>query len=152
MNATSSRIAACIDFSPCTNTVLTEAKALARALNATLVLFHAVPTEEPLTSGGVAPPGTHPIPAVDIKERGRLLDDELARIRAEGLQAEGFLIVDESAAEAVLDQVAQRDIKRLVVGSHGRAMVFEILVGSFTQAILRKAKVPVVVVPIPRDE
>lgn len=147
-----SSIACCIDFSNCTQTVLAEAATLALALDATLVLFHAVPTEEPLTSGGVAPPGTHPIAAVDVKERGRMLDDELARLRAKGVRAEGYLIVDEVPADAVLEQVASRGIGRLVVGSHGRAMVFEILVGSFTQAILRKAKVPVVVVPIPREE
>lgn len=146
------RIACCIDFSPFSRPILAEAVSLARALDATLDVFHVVPTEEPLTSGGVAPPGTHPVPAVDMAERHRMMETELAHLRALGVRVEGHLLVSESAAEAVLEQVESLGISRLVVGSHGRAMVFELLVGSFTQAILRKAKVPVLVVPIPREE
>jgi nucleotide-binding universal stress UspA family protein len=147
-----SALVCCIDFSPLQDRVLAEAEALARALSADVILVHALPLEEPLTSGGMAPPGTHAVPPADLEERKRRLDAEVARLKERGLSASGKLLMDEQPADAVIREVAASKAAHIVIGSHGHAMVFELLVGSFTQAVLRRTKVPVVVVPVSRTE
>lgn len=145
-------IACCIDFSPLSDLVLDEAARIAKALDSELLLLHAVRAEEPLTSGGVAPPGTHPLPSEDVKALSLRLAGDVERLRARGLSVRGKVLLDEEPAIAVVAEVAAAGASHIVVGSHGHAMVFELLVGSFTQSILRHAKVPVVVVPVSRSE
>ena len=38
------------------------------------------------------------------------------------------------------------------MGSHGHGAIYELLVGSVTEGVLRKARCPVLVVPSERDE
>lgn len=147
-----SALVCCIDFSPLQDKVLTEAEALARALAAEVILVHALPAEEPLTSAGMAPPGTHLVPPPDVEDRRKRLEAEVARLRERGLSASGKLLLDEQPAEAVMREVESSKASHIVIGSHGHAMVFELLVGSFTQAVLRRTKVPVVVVPVSRTD
>lgn len=147
-----SALVCCIDFSPLQDKVLAEAEALARALAAEVVLLHVLPAEAPLTSGGMAPPGTHVVPPADLDERRQRLEAEVVRLRERGLGATGKLVLDEQPADAVMHQVEATKASHIVIGSHGHAMVFELLVGSFTQAVLRRAKVPVVVVPVARTD
>lgn len=141
----------CVDFSPLSDAVLAEAERLARAFATSVILVHAVPTEPPLSSGGAIPTG-HRTPAWDTDERKRRLDAEVARLRERGIPTEGHLLIDEQPAEAIAQAVKDRDASHVVIGSHGHAMVFELLVGSFTQAVLRRVSVPVVVVPVSRTE
>jgi nucleotide-binding universal stress UspA family protein len=64
----------------------------------------------------------------------------------------GVLSVDEAPADAVLREAEAQGATHIVLGSHGHAMVFELLVGSFTQAVLRRSRIPVLVVPVTRTE
>lgn len=49
---------------------------------------------------------------------------------------------------AILDQAARLKADCIVLGSHGRGAVFDLLLGSTTQGVLRKARCPVLVVPV----
>jgi nucleotide-binding universal stress UspA family protein len=147
-----STIACCIDFSPLSDLVIDEASRLSKALASELLLIHAVRAEEPLTSGGMAPPGTHPLPTEDVDALKTRLTSEVERLVSRGLTVRGKLLIDEDPARAVLSEVASSGASHIVLGSHGHAMVFELLVGSFTQAVLRKSRVPVVVVPVSHSE
>jgi len=114
--------------------------------------LHVAPADEPLTSGGVAPPRTHPVPPVDIVERREKLEAKVASVQGQGVEVRGVLVIDETPAEAVLREADAVGATHIVLGSHGHAMVFELLVGSFTQAVLRRSRRPVVVVPIAHTE
>jgi nucleotide-binding universal stress UspA family protein len=146
------RLLCCVDFAPHCDRVVAEAVSLARPAAGEVVLLHAARAEEPLTSGGVAPPGTHPIPPPDIAERRTKLEAKVASVQGQGVDVRGVLVIDEDPAEAVLREAEALHATHVVLGSHGHAMVFELLVGSFTQAILRRSKVPVLVVPVGHTE
>lgn len=53
------------------------------------------------------------------------------------------------AAAKILAQAAALKAGYIVMGSHGHGAMFDLLVGSTTHGVLRKSKVPVLVVPIP---
>ncbi|MFN7702706.1 MAG: universal stress protein, partial [Deltaproteobacteria bacterium] len=52
------RLLCCIDFGPSTDRIVSEAVSLARPSGAEVILLHVARAEEPLTSGGGAPPRT----------------------------------------------------------------------------------------------
>lgn len=49
----------------------------------------------------------------------------------------------------ILDHAARLKADYIVLGSHGHGAVFDLIVGSTTQGVLRKARCPVLVVPVP---
>jgi hypothetical protein len=50
----------CVDFGPSTDRIVNAAVSLARPVAGEVVPLHVAPAEEPLTSGGVAPPRSIP--------------------------------------------------------------------------------------------
>jgi nucleotide-binding universal stress UspA family protein len=50
-------------------------------------------------------------------------------------------------ADAILNVVRGRDARFIVIGSHGHGAMYDMFVGSTTQAVLRRAPCPVIVVP-----
>lgn len=146
------RLLCCVDFGPSTDRIVAEAVSLARPAAGEVVLLHIAPAEEPLTSGGVAPPRTHPVPPIDMAERRARLEAAVGSVQGQGVDVRGVLSVDEAPADAVLREAEAQAATHIVLGSHGHAMVFELLVGSFTQAVLRRSRLPVLVVPVTRVE
>jgi nucleotide-binding universal stress UspA family protein len=67
-----------------------------------------------------------------------------------GLEAEGLAVADDvTVADTLVRLAKELDSEAMVVGSHRRGRLSEILLGSTAQEVLRKAPCPVVVV---RDE
>jgi nucleotide-binding universal stress UspA family protein len=52
-----------------------------------------------------------------------------------------------SPALHILEEAEQHDAEFIVIGSHGHTAFFELLLGSTTQAVLKRARQPVVVIP-----
>jgi nucleotide-binding universal stress UspA family protein len=52
------------------------------------------------------------------------------------------------AVSVILARAAALKADYIVLGSHGHGAVFDLLVGSTTQGVLRKAPCPVLVVPM----
>ena len=80
------------------------------------------------------------------RERANELFDE-ARDRAadRGRELATELLTGQPAS-AVVDYAAEREVDRIVVGSHGRSGVSRILLGSVAEQIARRAPVPVTIV------
>jgi nucleotide-binding universal stress UspA family protein len=68
-----------------------------------------------------------------------LLDD--------GLDASAVLVCG-SGVEATLKEADILEAGLIVVGTHGRGAVYDVLIGSFSTGIIRKSKLPVLVVPV----
>jgi nucleotide-binding universal stress UspA family protein len=140
-------ILACLDLSPVSDRVAAEAGILARATGAELTLLHAARTEPVLASGGVASPSGHRVPPADLGDRRARVAAMAERLRAEGVKVEGrVLLCDDVLVRFILDEAAAKKASYIVIGSHGHGRVFELLLGSVTQGVVRDAPVPVVVV------
>lgn len=80
-----------------------------------------------------------------LQDAGRqLLDDEVARVRALGVEVTGSFDIG-SAAYALIE--ASRDAGLLVVGTRGHGGFHGLLLGSVSTACVHHAHCPVVVVP-----
>lgn len=85
--------------------------------------------------------------AEEYKREHRALLNISARMRKNGVTAQAVLLKGD-AAELILDKAQDLEIDLIMMGSHGHGLLRKMLVGSVTEAILRKAACGVLVIPV----
>lgn len=74
------------------------------------------------------------------------LDALADRLRAKGHTVDTWL-VSGPTVQTILEQAEKLDADVIVMGSHGRGKLFDLVVGSVSAGVMRKSPVPVLVVP-----
>ena len=141
-------VLAAIDFSDITDTVLDEAARLARALGAGLEVVH-VAAGEPALAGydkdDVAT-FTRDDRAGELRDEHGRLQDLAARLVSPDLPVEPLLIMGDTV-ERLLHEAERKDASLIVAGSHGHGGLHHLLLGSISEALVRHADRPVLIVP-----
>jgi nucleotide-binding universal stress UspA family protein len=81
-----------------------------------------------------------------LREQHRELDARTEALVAQGIDARP-LMVQGAAAEAILEHAGRLGAELIVVGSHGHGKLHQLLTGSVAGAVLKRASVPVMMVP-----
>ena len=140
---------AAVDFSPPTAGIVGEASRLARALGAKVLLVTVL--AEPVYVPEYAPPPKRLASIMVGREpavRKRLIAIQ-RELLAAGVACDW--VVDRGRpAFHILRRAKEHDAALIVIGSHGHSALFEMLLGSTTQAVLKEARLPVVVIPVRR--
>ena len=117
--------------------------AQAKEFGANLILFHAYDTLV------VAASETSGIRYYDYAAAARAekhqLEPMAERVRKQGVQCE-VVVRPGLAADQILAFAREREIDRIVMGTHSPGPIGKLLVGSVAEAVLRTAKVPVFIV------
>jgi nucleotide-binding universal stress UspA family protein len=82
-----------------------------------------------------------------LRDEHEQLERHAAQLAADGIATDEPVLVMGHTADELLRMVQEFDAGLLVVGSHGHGGLHHLLVGSVTEALLRRSTVPVVVVP-----
>lgn len=116
------------------------ALAQAREFHATLILFHAYDTLMVTTSE------THGIRYYDFAAAARAevhhLEPLAQLAREAGVECE-IVVRPGLAADQIVSFLRERDVDRIVMGTHSPGPIGKLLVGSVAEAVLRTARVPV---------
>jgi nucleotide-binding universal stress UspA family protein len=139
-------ILACVDFSDATAGVIGETATLACATKADVELLYIVPEEHdfPMLSPGaaVAAPSVAPDRAAALAHTREFV----GLLKNVGVKAEAKVVSGEVVDEILAEAESLRP-QRIVVGSHGHSALYELVVGSVAEGLLRRSPVPVVIVP-----
>lgn len=139
-------ILAAIDFSSVSDLVVAAAAELARALRGKVVLVTVL--VEPVYLKEFAPPPKS-IAKITVAHE-RAVRNHLAviqrRLLSEFISAE-TVVRRGNAAQHILEEAEEHDAALIVIGSHGHTAFYELILGSTTQAVLKRARMPVVVIP-----
>jgi nucleotide-binding universal stress UspA family protein len=129
-----------LDGSALAERALPYATALARRAGAHVVLVRAILAH--------TLPGADPTDAqVALRKRAEAeIDATAEQVRLAGVDAETHVYYDEATA-AILDAVQARQADLIVMASHGRTGLGRWIYGSVAERVLRRAPVPVLVVP-----
>lgn len=139
-------IIAAIDFSPMSELIVAQAAELARAVNGKVILVTVM--VEPVYLPEYAPPPKRTAKLTVTHERTlkqRLVEIQ-TRLRADAVPAEAVLRRG-AAAPQVLAVAEDAGAAFIVIGSHGHGAVFELFLGSTSQAVVKRARCPVLVIP-----
>ena len=141
-------ILAPIDFSPASEGVVREAAALARALDAQVVLLTVVQPPVIYTEYASLMNVAEITTRAEKEAASRLarLEEQLNNefIKTKTVQLAGSPITQ------IVAQAAKLDADYIVLGSHGHTAIYDLLVGSTAHGVLLRAKCPVVIVPANR--
>jgi nucleotide-binding universal stress UspA family protein len=139
-----------VDFSPVSRTVIAQAAKIARVSQSRIILLHVVQPPPVLVEYAPLLESAAQFTAQARKEAARHLERLGAGLRARGITTETVLRIGIPDAE-ILDHARKRAVSSIVIGSHGHTAVYDLLVGSTTSGVLRQAKCPVIVVPVPGE-
>ncbi|MGC9527194.1 MAG: universal stress protein [Limnospira sp.] len=144
-------ILAAIDFSDVTAATIAQAEKLARAFGCKLWLIHATAPEPDFVGFGTGPPSVREDTANAYRKEHHQLQEWAETLRQKGIDATG-LTIQGSTVETILAEVEKLKADLVIVGSHGHGRLFQAIVGSVSEGILRKADCPVLVVPVPQRD
>lgn len=139
-------IVAAIDFSGSTDPVVRTARHLAEALGCRVWLIHVAEPDPDFVGYEGGPDAVRDQVAARYQREHRELHGLADRLRAAGIDATALLVQGQTVETIV--ETAQRYVAELIVmGSHGHGAVWDLLVGSVSEGVIRRASCPVVVVP-----
>ncbi len=143
-------ILAPIDFSTATDPVIEAASTLANAVAGRIVLLHVVQPPALTSDYGLALDTFQEAITASRKHAAQRLAELKARLSAAPASVE---IEQKSGmpTEEILISAERHNADYIVVGSHGHTALYDLIVGTTTHGILRKAKCPVVIVPPAKD-
>jgi len=126
------------DFSPCSNAALPYALSVARRFGATLHVAHVMPTDAEML---LMSPESWPPAVEDEDKRIQFYIGQLEK-QLQGLPHD-VLTPRGKVADALAQIVDEREIDWLVLGTHGRAGVGKLFLGSVAEEVFRRAPCPV---------
>lgn len=130
------------DFSRPSEHALDYAHNLAQQFGASLHLLHVV--NRPLLAEGL-PAEAH----ISEKFESDKVRDTEARLRMLAPDAASTDVVFGCASKAIVDRASRLGADLIVMGSHGRAGIAHLMLGSVAEAVVRTARCPVLTVRKP---
>jgi nucleotide-binding universal stress UspA family protein len=136
-------VMAAVDFSDRSNDVAAEGVALARASGGTLHLLHVAAgyDKDDISSF------TRTARAGELTDEHRRLRELADQLAEDGVSVRPLVLMGPTA-QTILDAAVHLHVSHLVVGSHGHGGLHHLLVGSVAEEVVRRATVPVVLVPV----
>jgi nucleotide-binding universal stress UspA family protein len=132
------------DFSPPSRAALAYARALARTFGASLHVLHVA------ENSFLRPTPSDPHAIVAAKRRA--LHDLIADQDGASSAVRTVVEVSDDAADAIVAYARAEPIDLVVVGTHGRSGVAQLLVGSVAERVVRTAPCPVLTVRHPEHD
>jgi len=135
-----------IDFSPATGKILNSVKSLVCKQGSKIWLLHVAMPDPDFVGYGVGPDTEREFVAKRFKEEHKKLHEIAENLKKEGIDVTP-LLVQGATVEAILEKAEELGVDAIVTGSHGRGAMFNFLVGSVSEGLLHKTKIPLVVIP-----
>jgi nucleotide-binding universal stress UspA family protein len=136
-----------VDFSPVTHSVLDTVATIALACQSKVFLVHVAPALSPELRRIPVPQKHRDIVAHALRDEHRQLQDLAGELTKRGCEAHALLVEGHRAVEKILDEAQRLEADLIVMGSHGHGKLFDLLLGSTCEGVLRRAGIPMLIVP-----
>jgi len=157
-------ILVCIDFSETTEIIIKKATELAAEHAAKLWLIHVTSPDqgfvgyEPASLAQAGPLSYHietqsnsqPIRnyiAHNLHKKHQQIQHIANLMRQKNLDATALLIQG-TTVKTILQKATTLGADMVIIGSHGRSKIYQLLLGSVSEEVIHQAKCPVLVVPL----
>lgn len=138
-----------VDFSPVSDRVYEVAVEMAPRLGARVLVLHV--SEPEVDYVGVAPPQAYVIGEESVRKAAEArLAAARERMAAGGVVAEVLHRWGPPVA-TILEEADRSGAGLVILGSHGHGALYNLLVGSVAEGVLRHSRVPVLVIPAAPD-
>ncbi|MES9989025.1 MAG: universal stress protein [Candidatus Thiodiazotropha endolucinida] len=135
-----------VDLSDSTQIIVEKAEEIAKAFSAKVWILHNAEPEPDVLEFRADPQAARESLAEKFHREHRQIQEIAKRLREEGLETTA-LLVHGPTIETILKEASDLDVDMIVVGTHGRSAMYQLLVGSVSEGILHKSQCPILVVP-----
>ena len=140
------KILAAVDFSPVTEEVLATLTRMAATLPTQVWLVHVAPPEPAFVGYDAGPDVVRGQVAAELRTQHQQLQQLADRLRLLGVDTTA-LQLQGPTVNTVMAEADRLQVALVVLGSHGHGAVYNMLVGSVAEGVVRASKVPVLLVP-----
>ena len=140
------KILVCVDLSKSTETIVNKIEELTRSLSARVWLLHNAVPEPDTLEFKVDPIAARESLAKKFHVEHLEIQKLAERLRKAGVEATA-LLVHGKTIDVILKEAADLDVDMIAVGSHGRGAMYQLLVGSISEDVLHRSRLPVLVIP-----
>jgi nucleotide-binding universal stress UspA family protein len=140
------KILVAIDLSESTDKIINKARELAMPHAAQVWLLHVAAPEPDFVGLSVGPQSERDALAEKFHREHSELQALADQLREQGLDTTA-LLVQGPTIETLLHEITTLSADLVVVGSHGKGAMHQLLVGSVSEGVLRKAGCPILVIP-----
>ena len=140
------KILVCVDLSESTEIIVKKIEELAKSLSAEVWLLHNAEPGPDVVEFKVDPLAARESLAKKFHVEHRQIQELADHMRKEGIDTTA-LLVHGATVEAILQEASDVEADLIVVGSHGRGAMYQLLVGSVSEGVLHKSSLPVLVIP-----
>ncbi len=140
------RILVAVDFSSVTDRVMDIARDLASRTAGHVYVLHVAEPEPDFVGYDVGPDVVRDQVAEEYRREHRQVQQLADSLRSGNVGATA-LLMQGSIVETIIREADRLDADLVVVGSHGHGAVFDLLVGSISEGLVRRSSRPVLVVP-----
>ena len=141
------RLLVAMDLSDVTQPIMDAVIRVANANQAKAWLLHVAEPEPDFMGYDAGPEVVRDQVAREFRDEHRQIQRLAEELRQVGVDSKALLFQG-SIVETILKQVERLEADLVVIGSHGHGAVFDLLVGSVCNGVLKQARVPVLVVPV----
>lgn len=135
-----------VDFSPITERVCRIAAEEAKARDVKIWLIHVAEPEPEFIGYDPGPEVVRQQVASELRKEHRQLQELADRTASLGVEVTPLLIQG-STVDTILEQAEHHSAEIIVMATHGRGLMYQMLVGSVSEGVLHRTKVPVLLVP-----
>jgi nucleotide-binding universal stress UspA family protein len=136
------------DGSPLSRRTIRHAARFARRLGAKITGFYVAPTYHIEVYTDYVPPdmiSPQEHAAQAKKTAARHLEDVRKAADAERVRCDGYYVLSDFPAEAIVKAARKYKCDLIYMGSHGRSGISKLLLGSQTSKVLAQSRIPVLV-------
>jgi len=140
------KILAAIDLSSASDKVVEAARQHASLAQAALYVVHVAEPDPTFVGYEAGPQVVRDQVAHRFRDEHESLQKLADQLREKGIHTTA-LVVQGPTSQTILREAEKLQADLIVVGSHGHGALYQVLVGSVSEGIIRGAKCPVLVVP-----
>lgn len=136
-----------IDFSSATSKVMKAIEKHVPKKGTSLLLLHAAEPDPAFVGFEAGPEVVREQVAGEFKREHRDIQNLSEALRKKNYNCQGLLIQGPTV-KTILETAKRHKVDMIIMGTHGRSAMFQILVGSVSEGVLHHAKCPVLLIPM----
>ena len=138
-----------IDFNTNGQNLIDKGFQLAEKFNSKIWLIHIASPNPDFVPyiGGKAPNNERDRRALELKKEHKLVQEYSNALNKKGVNATS-LFVQGPTIETIMLEVKKLNIDLIIIGNNKHSLIYKVFVGSVSNGVVKKSKIPVLLVPL----
>ncbi len=135
-----------VDFCDSSQKIFEHVRELGKGVNAKIWLLHVAEPDPEFVGYEVDSPEMRYVVARRFHKEHQQLQQLGLKLRSEGMDCVA-LLVQGPTVETILREIEKLSVDIVILGSHGKGILRQLLVGSTSEGVIQKSSVPILIIP-----